>query len=193
MKIDEVLRAYRDGYFPMGNPEDGRIYWCQPWRRAVVPLMSYRPSRVVRRLVERNVFEVCFNRDFSTVIQSCAAPRRNDSQTWIFDEIIAAYMELHEQGIAHSVECYCKGELAGGLYGLAIGGTFFGESMFYRVPNASKVAFDRLVTHLKEKGYELLDCQIMNPHLARLGAVEIEHEEYMLLLRRALEKPIRFL
>ena len=193
LKLDEVIRAYLHGYFPMADPKDGKVYWCQPHRRAIVPLESYRASRVVRSLVRKRAFDVCFNRDFGTVIRSCAAPRENDSQTWISEEIITAYMELHEHGFAHSVECYCRDELAGGLYGLAIGGAFFGESMFYRFPNASKVAFDRLVMHLKKKGYELLDAQIMNRHLGRLGAVEINHAEYMVLLHRALQKKIRFI
>ena len=193
LKADEIIRAYLHGYFPMADPDDGRVYWCQPHRRAVVPLEEYRTSRVVRSLVNKRAFEIYFNRDFGTVIRNCAAPRDSDAQTWISEEIIVGYMELHEQGFAHSVECYCGKDLAGGLYGLAIGGAFFGESMFFKVSNASKVAFDGLVVHLKKKGYELLDAQIMNPHLERLGAVEIDHVEYMRVLHQALRKKIRFI
>lgn len=193
LRLDEVIRAYLHGYFPMADPEDGKVYWCQPHRRAIVPLGNYQASRVVRTLVRRKKFDVCFNRDFETVIRSCAVPREEESQTWISEEIVTAYLQLHKQGFAHSVESYREEELAGGLYGLAIGGAFFGESMFYRFPNASKVAFDRLVDHLKRKGYELLDAQIMNPHLENLGAVEIEHAEYMKLLHHALRKKIRFI
>ena len=193
LKMDQVIRAYLHGYFPMADPEDGKVYWCQPHRRAIVPLDSYRASRVVRSLVRKGTFDVCFNRDFEKVIRNCAAPRQGESQTWISEEIIAVYTELHKHGLAHSVESYSGGELAGGLYGLAVGGAFFGESMFYRLPNASKVAFDSLVVHLKKKSYELLDAQIMNSHLGRLGAVEVDHEEYIELLRHALRKKIRFI
>ncbi len=193
LRLDEVIRAYLHGYFPMADPDDGKVYWCQPHRRAIVPLQAYRASRVVRSLVRKAAFELCFNRDFEKVIHSCAIPRETDTQTWISEEIIASYIGLHKQGFAHSVECYCGDELAGGLYGIAIGGAFFGESMFYNVSNASKVAFDGLVTHLNNKGYELLDAQIMNPHLENLGAVEIDHVEYMRLLEKALQKKIRFI
>lgn len=193
LRLDEVIRAYLHGYFPMADPDDGKVYWCQPHCRAIVPLRSYRASRVVRSLVKKNMFELYVNRDFEKVIRNCAAPRNTDAQTWISDEIITCYIGLHEQGFAHSVECYYRNELAGGLYGLAIGGAFFGESMFHKVSNASKVAFDGLVKILSEKGYELLDAQIMNPHLKHLGAVEIEHAEYMRLLEQALQKKIRFI
>lgn len=193
VRIDEVIRAYLHGYFPMADPGDGKIYWCQPHRRAIVPLESYKASRVVSALVKKGTFELSVNRDFENVIRNCAAPRDSDAQTWISEEIITCYIELHEKGLAHSVECYHGNELAGGLYGLAIGGAFFGESMFYKVSNASKVAFDALVKILSEKGYDLLDAQIMNPHLEHLGAVEIEHAEYMRLLEQALQKKIRFI
>lgn len=193
LRFDEVIRAYLHGYFPMADPDDGKVYWCQPHRRAIVSLHTYKPSRVVRSLVKKGTFEICFNRDFNKVIRSCAAPREEEAQTWISEEIIAIYIKLHEQGFAHSVECYCGDELAGGLYGLAIGGAFFGESMFYNVSNASKVAFDELVRHIRNKGYELLDAQIMNPHLEHLGAVEVDHVEYMRLLEQALQKKIRFI
>ncbi len=191
--LDDIIRAYLHGYFPMADPEDGKVYWCQPHRRAVVPLKEYRSTRVVKRLVKKGVFEISFNRDFESVIRQCAAPRGSDDGTWISPEIIESYIALHKRGLAHSVECYQGNNLAGGLYGLALGGVFFGESMFYTVPNASKVAFDALVRHLQQKGYELLDAQIMNPHLAFLGAVEISHVEYMRLLRQALQKMIRFI
>ncbi len=193
VSVDEILRAYRHGYFPMADPTDSKVYWCQPYRRAVVPLDRYVPSRVVRRLVRRNEFEVCFNRDFAAVIRNCAAPRKQERETWISGEIIDLYTELHRHGIAHSVECYREGTLVGGLYGLALGGAFFGESMFHLAPNASKVAFDRLIMHLRTREYELLDAQIINPHLSFLGAVEVGHDEYMELLYRALQKKIRFI
>ncbi|MBM3422655.1 MAG: leucyl/phenylalanyl-tRNA--protein transferase [Chlorobi bacterium] len=191
--IGELLRAYREGYFPMNDPSDGLLYWCCPHERAVVPLESYTPSRDVRRILRRRDYQVRFDTDFEGVIRSCAAPRRSEAQTWISEEIIATYVKLHRLGIAHSVESWYGDELAGGLYGLAVGGAFFGESMFYRRSYASQVAFDRLVAHLRKKGYLLLDAQIMNPHLKKLGAVGISHDTYMQQLDRALHKKIRFL
>lgn len=193
LRLDDVLRAYHHGYFPMGDPSDGKVYWCQPYRRAIVPLESYTPSRVVRRLVERKAFDVYIDRDFEAVIRHCAEPRKQEKETWISEEIVEAYIELHRHGLAHSVECYRDGELAGGLYGLSIGAAFFGESMFHLQPNASKVAFDRLVARLLDRKYELLDAQIINPHLRFLGAIEIEHDEYMELLYSALQKKSRFI
>ncbi|MCF8383648.1 MAG: leucyl/phenylalanyl-tRNA--protein transferase [Chlorobium sp.] len=191
--IGELLRAYREGYFPMSDPSDEKLYWCQPHFRAVVPLDDYRPSRDVLRILRRNEYRVRFNTDFEGVIRACAAPRKNDSETWISREISDTYLKLHRLGIAHSVESWHDGELAGGLYGIAIGGAFFGESMFYRRSYASQVAFDRLVRHLQQKGYLLLDAQIMNPHLQKLGAVDVPHEAYMQMLSGALLKKIRFL
>ncbi len=193
LRVDEVLRAYLHGYFPMGDPDDGNVYWCRPHRRAVFSLETYRASRVVRRLVRDRVFAIHFNRDFRGVMDRCAEPRSQERETWISDEIIDVYCQLHAMGFAHSVECYAEDQLVGGLYGIALGAAFFGESMFFRRPNASKVAFDALVSHLRAQGFELLDAQIMNPHLALLGALEIDHDEYMQLLEVALQKKIRFL
>lgn len=191
--IGELLRAYREGFFPMSDATDGSLYWCQPYRRAVVPLGSYRPSRDVLRLLRRNEFRVTFNTAFEPVIRGCAAPRKNQPETWLSPEIIDVYLRLHRLGLAHSVEAWHGGDLAGGLYGLALGGAFFGESMFHRCSYASQVAFDCLVGHLRAKGYLLLDAQIMNPHLKKLGAVEIAHEDYLVLLEQSLRKKIRFL
>jgi leucyl/phenylalanyl-tRNA--protein transferase len=193
INIGELLRAYRKGFFPMSDPADGKLYWCQPYERAVVPLDLYRPSRDVSRLLRRKAFQVQFDTDFEGVIRACAGPRRKESETWISGEIVEAYVKLHRLGIAHSVESWHEGVLAGGLYGIALGGAFFGESMFYRRSYASQVAFDRLVRHLQRKGYLLLDAQIMNPHLQKLGAVTMPHEEYLGLLERALQQKIRFL
>ncbi len=191
--VGELLRAYREGFFPMSDPSDEKLYWCQPHFRAVVPLDDYRPSRDVRRILRRNDYRVRFNTDFEGVIRACAAPRKTESETWISPEIADTYVKLHRLGIAHSVESWYGDELAGGLYGIAIGGAFFGESMFYRRSYASQIAFDRLVRHLQQKGYLLLDAQIMNPHLQKLGAVDVPHEAYMQMLSGALLKKIRFL
>jgi leucyl/phenylalanyl-tRNA--protein transferase len=195
IRIDELLCAYRQGFFPMSDPEErgGKTYWCQPHKRAVFSLETYAPSRDVLRLVRKKEFNVTFNKMFEAVIRGCAAPRKNEHETWISEEIIEVYIKLNQLGLAHSVESWYQGELAGGLYGLSMGGAFFGESMFFRRPYASQVAFDRLVTQLRIKGYLLLDGQIMNPYLKKLGAVEIAHEEFMVLLDYALRKKIVFL
>lgn len=193
IRIDELLNAYRQGFFPMSDPLDEKVYWCQPYKRAVFDLDTYRASRDVLRLIRKNEFNITFDKEFERVIKGCAAPRKNDQETWISREIMEAYIKLHKLGLAHSIESWYQGELAGGLYGIAMGAAFFGESMFSRRSSASRIAFDSLVFHLKEKGYMLLDAQIMNPHLARLGAVEIDHEEYMQQLGHALQKKIVFL
>jgi leucyl/phenylalanyl-tRNA---protein transferase len=193
IRIDDLLKAYRQGFFPMSDPKDEKVYWCQPYKRAVVYLDSYKPSRDVLRLNRKKEFSVTFNKEFESVIKGCAAPRKNDQETWISGEIMEAYIKLHRLGLAHSIESWYQGELVGGLYGMAMGAAFFGESMFSRRSYASRIAFDRLVFHLRQRGYLLLDAQIMNPHLEKLGAVEIEHEEYMSLLGHALKKKIVFL
>ena len=193
IRINELLRAYGQGFFPMSDPKDGKVFWCQPYKRAVFHLDSYKPSKDVLRLKRKNEYSVTFDEAFEGVIKGCAAPRKSDHETWISDEIMEAYIKLYELGLAHSVESWFDGELVGGLYGIAMGGAFFGESMFFRRSYASQVAFDCLAVHLKKKGYLLLDAQIMNPHLEKLGAVEIAHEEYMSLLAEALTVKIVFL
>ena len=194
IRIHELLAAYQEGFFPMSDPsQDGKLYWCQPYKRAIFHLDRYRPSRDVLRLKRKGEFKVTIDLAFEEVIKGCAAPRKSDQETWISSEIVEAYSTLFRLGVAHSVECWYEGELVGGLYGIAMGGAFFGESMFFRRSYASQIAFDHLVLHLQERGYLLLDAQIMNPHLEKLGAVEISHEEYLEQLAHALEKKIVFL
>ncbi|KAA6232158.1 leucyl/phenylalanyl-tRNA--protein transferase [Chlorobium phaeovibrioides] len=193
LNIAMLLKAYREGFFPMSDPEDGELYWCRPHMRAVFPLDRFSPSRDVRRLERKGVFRLTVNHDFPGVIHGCAAPRKGDPDTWISEPIIAAYQQLHELGLAHSIECWHDGELAGGLYGMSMAGAFFGESMFSWRSYASQVALSFLVHRLRLKGFRLLDAQIMNPHLRRLGAVEISHEEYMEQLAVALAKKTVFL
>ncbi len=177
----------------MAESRDGELSWCQPYRRAIVPIAAYRPPRSVRRVIRDGVFDVLFDTDFEGVIRSCSQPRPSEPETWLSEEIIEVFLRLHRLGIAHSVESWRGGELVGGLYGLAMGGAFFGESMFFRQSCASKVAFSQLVDHLRRRGYLLLDAQIMNPHLSMLGAIEIEHDQYMQLLDRALAEKIHFI
>jgi leucyl/phenylalanyl-tRNA--protein transferase len=192
IKVEDILRAYRHGFFPMADSREGTVSWCQPYQRAVVPLDSFRPSRSLRRVIGEKRFTIKINSAFEQVIRACSKPRSTEQETWLSEEIIEVFLKLHRLGVAHSVESWRGGELAGGLYGLSMGGAFFGESMFFFRPDASKVAFAWLVAHLRRKGYLLLDAQIMNPHLESLGAIEIPHEEYMAQLEHALGKKISF-
>jgi len=180
---DMLLYAYRNGYFPMADPdEDDTIYWYAPDPRAILPLEAFNVSKNLLKLVRSERFEVVSDRDFSGVIRACSAR----ASTWISSEIIALYEALHERGFAHSVECWQEGRLVGGLYGVALGGVFFGESMFYEVRDASKVALVHLVRRLRRQGYVLLDVQMSTPHLDRFGVIEIPREAYERRLQQAL-------
>ena len=183
-----LLEAYANGIFPMAEPEEGEIAWYSPDPRTVFPLDGLRISRSLRRVVERGTFEVTVDLDFPAIIAGCAAR----AETWISDQIAEAYTRLWMEGYAHSVECRRGGEVAGGLYGVALGGAFFGESMFSQSPDASKVALVHLVRLLREGGFSLLDTQFMTPHLRRLGAVEIPRATYLRRLAAALRKNGRF-
>lgn len=169
-----LLQGYRLGVFPMAM-EDGAIEWFSPDPRAILPLGDFHVPHALRRLLRKNVFEIKINNSFSEVIEACA--KRED--TWINREIIQSYTRMHELGHAHSVETWANGKLAGGLYGVAIGGAFFGESMFHRVTDASKVALVALVERLRDGCATLLDVQWVTPHLESLGAVEIPRAEYV--------------
>ena len=178
-----LVRAYCAGIFPMGDSRRRQIRWYAPDPRAIFPLESFHVPRSLRRTIRRGTFEIRVNTAFGEVIRACAARR----ETWISAEIIRAYSELHALGLAHSVEAWHGGALAGGLYGVALGGAFFGESMFTRVRDASKVALAALVERLRDRGFVLLDTQFLTEHLARFGAVEIPRNEYLLLLHHALQ------
>lgn len=181
-----LLRAYAMGCFPMAEPDTDEVFWYAPDPRAILPLDRFKVSRSLRRTVERGDFEVRSNEAFEEVIEACA----NRADTWISDEIRAAYVALHHAGFAHSVEAWADGALCGGLYGVAIGGAFFGESMFHRKTDASKVALVYLVERLREGGFVLLDTQFTTTHLARFGVEEIPREEYEILLARAIRLPV---
>lgn len=178
MRLDltpnSLLTAYAIGIFPMAD-EEGEIHWLAPDPRAIIELDKFKTSRSLRTVARRRVFEVSVNRAFKEVIEGCADRAVG---TWISPEIRAAYYRLHRLGFAHSVESWKEGTLAGGLYGVALGGAFFGESMFYRVPDASKVAMVKLVEIMRRRGFMLLDVQFMTTHLRRFGAVEIPRAEY---------------
>lgn len=177
-----LLLAYRQGYFPMAESRTGPIYWYSPDPRAIIPLDGFHVSRSLRQVLRRRIFTVTVDTAFEEVMRACS----DRPQTWISDEIICVYTDLHRLGHAHSLETWRAGALAGGLYGVSIGGAFFGESMFSREPNASKVALVALVERLRERGFKLLDSQFMNEHLRQFGAAEVPRDEYLLLLQRAI-------
>ena len=172
----------------MADSSKGGITWHSPDPRAIIPLDAFRISRSLRRVIRRNIFEIRIDTAFGAVIQGCA--RRED--TWISDQIIEAYTFLYSQGCAHSVESRLKGQLVGGLYGVAIGGAFFGESMFSVVTDASKVALVHLIEVLKLRNFMLLDTQFMNDHLKQFGAIEIPRSDYLKLLSEAVGQDAAF-
>ncbi|MGB3633441.1 MAG: leucyl/phenylalanyl-tRNA--protein transferase [Rubrobacteraceae bacterium] len=179
----EILEAgYRSGAFPMAD-SDGRVEFYRSDPRAVLELDALHVSKSLARVIRQGKYDIFLNRDFEAVIRACA----DRKETWINAEIRRAFVQLHEEGKAHSIEAYEDDELVGGLYGVTLGGAFMGESMFTRMPDASKVCLFYLVERLKELDYVLLDCQIQNGHLARLGAVEIPDGEYLSRLDEALK------
>lgn len=189
LRPDILLSAYASGIFPMAEP-DGEILWFRPDPRAIIPLDGLKVSRSLRATVRKGVYECRIDSAFGEVIRLCAKRRE---KTWISGEIQAAYIELHRLGFAHSVESWQDGELAGGLYGVALGGAFFGESMFSRATDASKVALVHLVERMKARGFALLDTQFMTEHLRSLGAIEISRKAYERRLKAALGAEATFM
>jgi leucyl/phenylalanyl-tRNA--protein transferase len=189
--VELLLRAYATGWFPMA--QDGvpgaPIEWFSPDPRGVLPLDEFRVSSRLVRIVRQGRFEVVVNRAFEGVMRACAAR----DETWISEEIVASYVALHARGFAHSVEAWQDGRLAGGLYGVSLGGAFFGESMFHHVTDASKVALVSLVGRLVSRGYALLDIQWVTPHLAQFGATSISRRRYLRMLERSQRLNCRFL
>ncbi|HEX9965295.1 MAG TPA: leucyl/phenylalanyl-tRNA--protein transferase [Allosphingosinicella sp.] len=180
---DLLLRAYAIGVFPMSDSRDAdEVFWVEPRRRAILPVESFRMSRSLRKTIRSGEYRVTRNTAFDEVVRRCA----QREETWINGDIEESYRALHQRGHAHSVECWHEGELAGGLYGVALGAAFFGESMFSARRDASKVALAWLVARMKVGGYRLLDCQFMTEHLRSLGAVEVTQEDYLALLESAL-------
>lgn len=182
-----MLGAYAVGVFPMADARDAAdVYWVEPRRRAVMPLDGFRLGRTLRRQVASDRFRVTADRAFGQVLSLCAEPAPDRPDTWINQGIERAFLHLHERGLAHSVECWDGDRLAGGLYGLAMGRAFFGESMVSRAAGASKVALAWLVARLGAGGFALLDCQFQTDHLRFLGAVEVERATYLEMLADAL-------
>lgn len=190
---DILLRTYAAGIFPMAeSAEDPTLFWVDPETRGILPLDKFRVSRGVQRKLRRHVFEVRCDTAFEEVVRACAAKTSERPTTWINEEIIRLYLGLHAMGHAHSVECWEGGELAGGLYGVCIGGAFFGESMFSRATDASKIALAHLVARLRRGGYRLLDTQFVTSHLEQFGVTEVGRGEYQALLSSALAADASF-
>jgi len=189
-----MLRAYRHGLFPMAETRRGeRLYWLDPERRGVLPLDHFHLSRRLLRTILSGAFTVTADEDFPAAIASCAEPAPGREDTWINPQIERLFNELHEMGFAHSVECWQDDRLVGGLYGVAIGGAFFGESMFSRARDASKVALAHLVARLRLSGFTLLDTQFVTAHLAQFGTCDVPRDEYKARLAVALDAPARWI
>ena len=184
LSVPRLVLAYSNGIFPWTvNP----ITWWSPNPRGIFELKDFHVSRSLRHELKRGRIEVTFDRDFPAVIRGCAKAPRDGDSTWITEEFIRAYIRLHEAGHAHSVEAWTDGELVGGLYGVAVGGLFAGESMFHRVSNASKVCVARLVERLNAQGFQLFDTQMVTTATEQMGAVEVSRAEYLKRLRLAME------
>jgi len=187
---DLLLLNYSNGYFPMWDSQTNKIYWYSAQHRAIFPLNSTKIRRSVKQSANKLGFRFELNKDFNAVITHCAQCRED---TWISEKIIRSFVNLHNLGFAHSAETWIDDQLVGGLYGVVIGGAFFGESMFSLVSDASKFAFYNLRIHLIKQNFYLLDAQFINEHTASLGAIEIPDKEYINLLSKAIFKPCKFI
>ena len=189
--VETLLLAYRSGIFPMADTrEDTDIFWVEPRDRAIIPLGGLHVSKSLRKVLRADRFEVTLDNAFEKVIRACSAPRPGHPESWISERIVASYIDLHEAGHAHSVECWSttgdgERQLVGGLYGVAFDRVFCGESMFSLTDNASKIALCWLVAMLREAGYLVLDCQFMTDHLATMGAVEMPQRDYLEMIAKA--------
>lgn len=188
-----LLRAYAEGIFPMAERRgDTDLFWVSPEMRGIIPLDAFHIPRRLARTVRSNKFKVTTDMAFADVMRACAEPAPDRPESWINDEILRLYTALHAAGHAHSVECWRDGKLVGGLYGVKLGGAFFGESMFTRERDASKVALVHLVARLRRGGFSLLDTQFLTAHLARFGTIEIPRAKYHDLLARAISHDAEF-
>ncbi|WP_394729970.1 leucyl/phenylalanyl-tRNA--protein transferase [Altererythrobacter sp. GH1-8] len=184
--VEMLLLAYRSGIFPMADRrDDPELFWVEPRERAIIPLDGLRVSKSLRKTLRQDRFSVKINRAFDDVIASCAAPRPGHPESWISMRIQASYRQLHDAGHAHSIECWDRGRLVGGLYGVSFDRVFCGESMFSLETDASKVALCWLVAMMRRAGFALLDCQFMTDHLGRLGARELPQADYLRKLEAA--------
>ncbi|TYR30881.1 leucyl/phenylalanyl-tRNA--protein transferase [Mesorhizobium microcysteis] len=190
---DLLLRAYASGVFPMAeSADDPEIFWVRPETRGIIPLDGFHAPRSLMKTVRQGAFDIRFDTDFEGVIDGCAEARAGRRSTWINEPIREAYTALFEQGHCHTIEAWREGELVGGLYGVTLGRAFFGESMFSRETDASKVCLVHLVARLIERGFVLLDTQFTTEHLKRFGAVDVPRGKYEVLLEEALAGEARF-
>lgn len=190
---DLLLQAYRIGVFPMGERrDDPKLYWLDPRLRAVLPLDGFHLPQRLARTIRSGRFEVTVDTAFAETVRACAEPRPGHPESWINEPIVGLYTELHRRGYAHSIECRIDGRLVGGLYGVSVGAAFFGESMFSRERDTSKVALVHLVARLIRGGFRLLDCQFMTEHLRSFGAVEVPRDEFKLMLAEAIDQTATF-
>lgn len=188
LTTDILLKAYSCGLFPMSeSADDPNLFWVDPDERGILPLQQFHISKSLKKTINKGIFEIKINHDFARVMRECAAQAPDRPKTWINNTILELYQNLHHKGHAHSVEAYQNGELVGGLYGVSLNAAFFGESMFTRVSNASKVCLAHLVQHLIERQFSLLDTQFTTDHLKSLGAIDISRDEYSILLHQAME------
>jgi leucyl/phenylalanyl-tRNA---protein transferase len=188
-----LLRAYATGVFPMAeSADDPEIYWVRPDLRGIIPMDAFHVPASLAKKVRKGIFEIRFNTAFEAVMRGCAEQRDQRPSTWINQTILSAYVSLHQRGHAHSVEAWYHGELVGGLYGVSLGSAFFGESMFSRMTDASKVCLVKLVDHLRQRGFSLLDTQFTTEHLKRFGAIDISRKDYEKLLEKAMAKHASF-
>jgi len=191
---DLMLRAYRAGLFPMAETRHGdRLYWLDPEQRGILPLDAFHFPRRLRRTVTSGRYQVTANQDFPGIIAACAAPAEGREDTWINRDIERLFTALHARGHAHSIEVYEAGALVGGLYGVVLGGAFFGESMFSTARDASKVALVHLVARLRLGGFTLLDTQFVTSHLSQFGTIEIPRDRYKVLLEQAVQVQARWI
>ncbi len=186
---DFLREAYARGFFPMPHPETNEILWFHPEPRTVMPLDGFHASRSLQRTLKKASFEIRVNSDFAGVMKACA----DRPDTWITNQFIDVYTQMHDAGDAHSLEVWQDDQMVGGVYGVSLGGAFFAESMFHKVTDMSKVALFHLVERMKGRGMTLLEVQFMTPHLKSLGAVEIPRAQYMRRLAKALRLPVTFL
>lgn len=191
LSAERLLLAYQQGIFPWFNEGEPPLWWSPAPRMVLYPA-DIKISRSLNKRLKRDEFQISFDTCFAEVINQCAISRQATTGTWITADMQAAYTQLHQQGYAHSVEVWQNGQLVGGLYGLALGGVFFGESMFSQVTDASKVALVKLSQHLQQQGFSLIDCQVYTPHLASLGAAEISRELFLQTLAEATAAKINF-
>ena len=195
MNLNEeiILKGYSLGIFPMSESfNDPNIYWINPKKRGVIPINDFKISKNLRKEIKKKKFVITINKDFNGVIKNCAKKTKNRPSTWINKEIIKLYSNLHKIGHAHSIEAWHKNRLVGGLYGVSLGSAFFGESMFSIMSNSSKICLIYLLANLKIKKFTLLDTQFINPHLKKLGAIEISRKKYLKMLGISLKKNANF-